>query len=529
MRRAEPHADERGQVLVIAALMLTALIGFAGVGLDIGWYQLNVLRIQRAADAAALAGVVHLPGNPAGAFAAARAEATKNGYADGVSGVTVSAAQDPVNNRLMVVTIRARARTFFAQLFGFTSFPAERRARAEFILPVPMGSPQDYFGIATLCANSGACTQVTGATGSVLASQGFWGSILTKGAQRANGDAYSTYYNSGAPGGLNAAYDDKGYSYVVEFPPGTVNGAVWIFDPVFCATGRKTANPNAGQRLGVGDFWYSTAGTRNVTTEFKLWDMLGTPYTSSDDLLIASDNGLFANMDNVDKGPSFAGDQNYGAGYNGSGSNGCQSGSAHPSSAFHNTWWLLATGLGAGQYRLQVVTGGGSTSQNANNEFGIQVTSPLGGGRIYGQSRMCAYINVVGTSLFYLAQVDAVHAGKTLEIRLFDPGDFSNTTLRIKQPMTTGYTNATFSYTAENGRSGTNITSLVTHDGTSNLFQNAWVTITIPLPASYSAPTPPGEPGAGWWKIEYQTAGSGVDVTTWEVNIRGNPVHLVTP
>ena len=44
----------------------------------------------------------------------------------------------------------------------------------------------------------------------------------------------------------------------------------------------------------MGDYWFSMALTRNVTTAFKLWDMNGTPYSTSDDTLIATDGGLFA-------------------------------------------------------------------------------------------------------------------------------------------------------------------------------------------------------------------------------------------
>ena len=47
---------QRGQVLVFYALMIPIFILFAGVGLDLGWYYLNVSRLQNAADAAALAG-----------------------------------------------------------------------------------------------------------------------------------------------------------------------------------------------------------------------------------------------------------------------------------------------------------------------------------------------------------------------------------------------------------------------------------------------------------------------------------------
>ena len=47
---------QRGQTAVLYALLIPVLILFAGVGIDLGWYYLNVSRLQNAADAAALAG-----------------------------------------------------------------------------------------------------------------------------------------------------------------------------------------------------------------------------------------------------------------------------------------------------------------------------------------------------------------------------------------------------------------------------------------------------------------------------------------
>src|SRR6267143_403950 len=95
MRRADLSSD-RGQTLVLVAIMLTALFGFTGIVADVAWYELNLVRIQRAADAAALAGVVYLPANPSAAVNAALAEATKNGYANGTAGVSVVPRQDPI-------------------------------------------------------------------------------------------------------------------------------------------------------------------------------------------------------------------------------------------------------------------------------------------------------------------------------------------------------------------------------------------------------------------------------------------------
>ncbi len=79
MRTAKFRREQRGQVLVIVAVMIVVLLGFTGLVTDVAWYEVNLMRIQRAADAAALAGVVYLPGNVAGAQNAALAESSKNG------------------------------------------------------------------------------------------------------------------------------------------------------------------------------------------------------------------------------------------------------------------------------------------------------------------------------------------------------------------------------------------------------------------------------------------------------------------
>lgn len=46
----------RGQAMVLYALLMPIFLLFVGVALDLGWYYLNVSRLQNAADAAALAG-----------------------------------------------------------------------------------------------------------------------------------------------------------------------------------------------------------------------------------------------------------------------------------------------------------------------------------------------------------------------------------------------------------------------------------------------------------------------------------------
>ena len=166
---------------------------------------------------------------------------------------------------------------------------------------------------------------------------------------------------------------------------------------------------------------------------------------------------------------------------------------------------------------------------------------------------MAAYNNLaLGSQTFYLAQIDQTAAGKTLEIDLFDVGDVNGGAwLQILDPDNNVYTPATFSYTADSNASsghtsGTNVTCIQANGGSTSgltppagcpnatsggsFYQNSWLKILVPLPSSYGSVglTPTGESQAGWWKVTY-TVGGGSDLTTWEVNVLGNPVHLVVP
>ena len=141
------ESASRGQILVIFAFLLTILIGFSAFVVDVAWIWANELRVQRAADAGALAGVVNLPGQVVSAKNDAWDETRKNGYRNGVDGVVVTPRQDPDNPRRMLVTVSAPVDTFFMGLFGYDQVTVTRTAKADFVLPVPMGSPLNYYGV----------------------------------------------------------------------------------------------------------------------------------------------------------------------------------------------------------------------------------------------------------------------------------------------------------------------------------------------------------------------------------------------
>ena len=198
-----------------------------------------------------------------------------------------------------------------------------------------------------------------------------------------------------------------------------------------------------------------------------------------------------------------------------------------------------------GTYRLQVTTTNpvninDQKTVSAENMWAVRAVSsdPTYKPHVYGLGKMVIYANVTaGTTLFYLGRIEAVHAGKTMVIELFDPGDASgNASIQVLKPTSTGYVAATFSYTADanaaGSKSGTNVTSLKTTISGAGQYNNSWVTLTIPLPKTYTAPLPPGEPAGtlgGWWKIRYPFDSTTTDTTTWQASIRGNPVHLVLP
>lgn len=711
-RHAEGRGEaRRGQIIPIFALSLLVFVGMVALVVDVSWYWANNLRIQRAADAAALAGVVHLPGDVPTAITVAKAEATKNGYTDGVGGVTVNPYQDPTNPRRLKVEITAPVGTFFMRVFGISSIPAKRAAKAEFILPVPMGSPENYYGVfgllrtpsggttvrtpgstgwrvpsrtdtpsnwtnpgnayasdnfyatknsttdpyqawrsfgfsfpggatvtgievevearssdpsgcrlgvelsynggtdwivtgrsvdltgtdqvfvlgdasdlwgrpswtttqlndtnfrlrvqyidpGTACTN-GATTyldrvrvrvhyetstfvpdqNVASPYGDTLTPRGFWGTMLNQGAEDVNGDAYLPYYET-RTSRTNPEYrPDAYYDYAVELPPGATNGEVWIFDPVFCATA-------SSGRYGTGDRWFS--GTAPTSAFYYLYDTQNTPYNLDDDTLVASSGNLFRRIQASDttlNGPS--------------GLPSCAQGDVtNPADGryWHNRWWQLASGLSGGPdgrvYRVRTSSTDPNDptdqrASNGHNSFAIWARASGGAPRVYGIGAMQAFSPLQGgqASEFYLAQIEAVHAGKTMEINLWDPGDTGSlaANLQILMPTATGYTPATFSYratrgttnanaTACNSTTGSGVTSVTTNTGGSSRFNGCWLTIEIPIPATYSAPQPPGEQEPGWWKIRYNMSGStsdnSFDVTTWEVEIRGNPVHLVLP
>ena len=555
-------AKEAGQIIVVFALMLTVLIGLIGIAIDVTYAWRKGLEIQRAADAGSLAGVVYLPGAAGNAHDRAIAEVTRNGYTTGGSTV-VTAAQNPSNTRQLDVTITAQAPTFFVRMFGVNNWTITRMSRAGFVMPVPMGSPLAYLGVGCLVLNgvtAPACaTTGTGASGlttlgttggTSLDSLGAWASIITKGGNEENGDAYAPENNSTYSPSSNVLYPAspagadgyKGYFYTAVLPSG---GSIQIFDPGFCAMGSSGSG-----NYGAGDHWIgSGGGSYPVSTYYQLWDTHDVPISPS--LWTTYGSGSGSTFEN-EKGWDTANHSSSENSGKPSGTTACTL--AGGADDYHLKWWTLASGLPAGTYEVQVSTtntGNASVNDgtNAENMFAIQA---VGGGSpsVYGYDKMCVYNNLAASGVlqkFYMAKVDQeTGAGKTLTIDLFDVGDSTGGYIQILSPDTSGsspvlvnnFSYSTFTYDASMTRvspgnckagtsdscSGSGRSKITVANGSNqSSFNNTWIEITIPLGTTYGAS---GLWQGGWWQVQYNVT-AGNDTTTWSVNVRGNPVHLV--
>lgn len=390
-------------------------------------------------------------------------------------------------------------------------------------------------------------TAVQAPDGTTLTPQNFWGAMQSQGSPVAQGDAYLTRYDTRATT-LNAAYSPNDYyNYAVEVPAGATNGEVWIFDPGFCDTRRN---------YGLGEAW-TIGGTNGaaspaaMSSYYDIYDTRETPYDTADDLLVATSGSTFQRMAHHDaRSYAVPGDTATPP----AASTDCSS------ATWHLGWWRLASGLSGGEkgrtYRVHTYSTekANPTAQNnttAMNAFAIWTRATGGSPKVYGIGSMETLVRLPPstTSEFYLARIDRVHAGKTLQIELWDPGDTGQMsgTLQILRPTATTYSPVTISWTAKKGStaSGTssctgagaaNVSSVATNSGGTSHFNGCWLTIQVTIPADYTAPLPGSDTittEGGWWKIRYSMGAAptgtdyATDVATWQVSVRGSPVHLV--
>ena len=237
------------------------------------------------------------------------------------------------------------------RLLGINSITATRASKAKYVVPVPMGSPEAYYGIYQLSCKPGAtgCPSATnyipiGAapldTGGAPRNQGFFGAVSSQGGFTTNGDLVNPAKDGSV---ANPNYNAKGYFYTVVIPKD--GGAVYVFDPTFCALG-QTATSTYGQ----GDHWVGSVDANGMSTFYTLWNTNGLPLLPSKWTNVASSGSMFQG--------EFQSDQSglYGTPPGSSGSD-CATGKiASPTIGgyWHNKWWAVETDHGVTHCRTAI-------------------------------------------------------------------------------------------------------------------------------------------------------------------------------
>ena len=506
-------------------------MGVVGFAVDLGWLYWNSIEIQHGADAAALGGVIYIASDADKAKVEGRAAAAENGYIDATLGgpdvVAIIDSRDDataVENAFQLrATVTREVPTFFMAVFGMNTVSIARTAVAEYVLPLPLGSPESYFGNDPALGNW----------------PNFWGNIHGYYTGKGKGDRYSSQCvaweslsgctkNDERRQSLNVGSQDAtgGYIYGVEVDEASVGSilTVELFDPQFTRGG--------GDLVLVGDAEQGTS--LGPVTTFMLYDPDPTPLYTLD-----AENVLQCSVTYNPRDPY--------ADFNGDGSVDAvddQDGDgdldwddvelAYPGgvAALWEPFCTIPI-TEAGIFPLRImVNDPGTADQQGLNRWSIRASTSGGPApRVYGLGDMAIYANVdgaLGNTEFYLTEVQELHAGKNLVIELFDPGDAKgNHSVEIIDPSG-GNPPCTWSANQDkgggNGQDAGTATSCVigtSKSGGGGKFNNWTLTIWITLPVDYTCAAD------CWWKVRYNYPGETTDTTTWSAYIEGNPLKLV--
>jgi hypothetical protein len=480
---------EDGVAMVWFATTIVFLLGTAGFAIDLGWMYLNASRTQRTVDAAAMAGVVHLPGFPQSADSDARSTARANGYDvcdPGNTGCADTLVATPIAESQLEVEISTTIPSFFLAVLGFDSFDVTRSAVAEYVKPVPMGSPNRCFGqdpTGTYCAPDPG---------------GFWAAVSAPYTKKENGDPYSTKCLEPTSAAAGCASDNaeysrggsyNGYYFAVEVEPGTTDLTIMLYDAGFYDRNVSVETGDSTYSPGTNDPW--------AELRYQFYYPDSTPQDPTDNPGV----------------PSCDLTMNPGAW----------------ESTYKNQWVTLCSVSGSitpGIWVLHVKTQGTGAGSNSYSVAAYTGAGPQP--RVYGLNDMSIWNNQVDDDTdLYLVEVDPIHAGAKLELQFFDPGDAQgNSWMSVLDPFD-DVPNCTWNsqdYTGTVIESGSGSCSWQTTDTSlpdKRRFNNQWITAVIDIPDSYTC-----NGSDCFWKMNLDLA-SANERTVWRARVIGNPVRLV--
>jgi hypothetical protein len=478
--------EEKGAALMWVGGMFVTLLLVSAFAVDLGWIYLHNSRLQSAADSAALAGVVNLPADPVQATTDATAAAGSNGFP--ITGSTTLTDAILAENEYQVF-LEADVNTFFLKVIGMDTFRLAQDATAQYIKPVRLGSPDNQFG------GPGV---------------NFWAAINGRYTEIKQGDPYAsqciTHAAGPAPGctgGTNPEYRPEGYYYAVEIGPGSsglnlqfYDGGHYIRTSTCIAGGTSTPSDTS---------WRTCWNDVGVELEYTLFAPDTTPNDPTDNTNDLCSNTFPAIVDN---GPTDPASQ-------------INDGHLNQWTGDHNCF--LTGSLTEGIYVLQLP----SPLYEGSSKFGVRATVATGPApKVYGILDMSIHVNFTGgVAEPYLAEVRPEHAGKTLEVDIWDLGDVNGTAgIRFIDPVGGAGNPPACTWTSTNGESSGLINDCII-DISNQRFNAEWLYVRIEIPSTYTC-DPTSATGC-WWKIRITSNNQPTDRTTWAARISGDPVRLI--
>lgn len=531
--RTRARHDERGYIAVTTGLLLIVLMSFSAFAVDVGNWYLTGQRAQRAADAAALAGVTKLPGNQAAAFSMARSYSANNGFADGTASTTVTGALSGGPTRLRVDVTRT-VDNIFGPLLGRPTTTISRYAVADFAGPVPLGSPCNRFGDdpAPGSTESDNCDD---------AGQ-FWANVGSPAASKVSGDAFQNNKcttEDGCSGGVNMDYDARGHVFTVTLREPVSQLKLEAFDPAQVVVGDVCEKnnlaaadnlapaytvvsdpsvryaPNAGPWC-TGD---QNFGTGLIKTQFIIrspgtnpWDPTTWPIVNTCTKLFEPYSADLSKVLDTRTGQY----------------------TARPDVAANFRQWVTLCDFPGttpkGTYAIQVKTNGlGADTQGGHNRFGLRASGSAETDKdkisIAGFGKMVMYANTPnGTSKFFMARIPSSSNGQIFNVNLFDIGDGAKngSTITVLPPDEIG---GYFSGCKAKGVTNGDLTNC--RIPVSTAYNGKWQTITVPIPVTYSCND--AAASGCWVRLEFYYGPSSTpsDTTSWQASVEGDPIRLV--
>jgi len=478
------YEQDRGAILVLSAMMLVVLMAMAALAVDYGWLAYNRLEVRKAAESAALAGVVHMPlpgsvtfGAGAEPYDVAVNVAGRNGYVDGVGGVTVTP-QETSSAAQLKVSISDHVETFFLKMFISSPLTVSGDATAEQLPPLKLGS--DARDVNFYLAVNGDRTN------------------------KAQGDAYTSecYGDSDTPcEGSNFEFNqglpngNPSYYFAIDVPAGHIGDdlVVQLYDPQMNTGGNADdrelnapveSNPYARSRL-----------------QFRLLEPDLTPNSWMDNTDVVCTQTYYQedhrryNASNMDTWVSFCED----------------------------------TAI-QGIYVLEVRQTGNVDLLNAFS-LRAEVDDNLDNGvAVYGLGAMSLWNSQAGAGTqFKVVRLDDVYAGSRLVIQLWDIGDITGTgSLEFKGSLTPyeckirerdekGVVISVPEWGADDGNSG-----CYENIEPEREYNNEWLDFAFEIPPEFTCT---GD--ACWATVQYNLPGTPHDRTTWSAFLDGLPIHLI--